>query len=172
MALLMGQALDGPALAELCGRMNPALYAYVAAVILDEAAAEDVTQRAFELAWARRGSFRPERGSAEAWLFGIARHAALDERRCQRHRPVPVPEDVRSGRGAPDRELERADQRAALLAAVGMLDRLERELIALKFWSDCSNREIAEVVGCSESNVGTRLHRAMTKLREVCDDIA
>jgi RNA polymerase sigma-70 factor, ECF subfamily len=172
MALLMGQALDGEAFAELCGRTYRALYAYAAAVILDEAAAEDVTQRAFELAYARRWSFHPERGSAEAWLFGIARHVALDERRCQRRRPVPVPEEVSSGRGEPDRELERADQRGALFAAVGTLDRLERELIALKFWSDCSNREIAAVVGCSESKVGTRLHRSMAKLREVCDDIA
>ena len=32
-----------------------------------------------------------------------------------------------------------------------------------------SNAEIATVVGVSESNAGTRLHRAVTKLREACD---
>jgi RNA polymerase sigma-70 factor (ECF subfamily) len=46
----------------------------------------------------------------------------------------------------------------------------ERELIALKFFAGLDNAEIAGLLGISESNAGTRLHRAMTKLREACDD--
>jgi RNA polymerase sigma-70 factor, ECF subfamily len=174
MALLMRQTLDDGAFAELAGRTLRPLYAYVVTVLLDDAAAEDVTQRAFELAYARRRSFRPERGSAEAWLFGIARHVALDERRDQQRRPVPSSDAQSWGCGAPgagdcgawDVELERVVQRDALLAALAPLDRLERELIALKVWGDHSYREIAALVGCSESNVGTRLNRAIAKLRE------
>lgn len=180
MALRMRQALDREAFAELArGTLRP-LYHYVVTVVLDDAAAEDVTQRAFELAYARRRSFRPERGSAEAWLFGIARHVALDERRDRQRRPVPC-SDAQSwdceASGAWDCRgydggLGGVDERGALFAALAALDRLERELIALKFWSNCSYREIAALVGCSESNVGTRLHRAIAKLREVRDDIA
>src|SRR5687768_10018196 len=57
------------------------VYAYVATLLRDRFAAEDVTALAFERAYRRRGSFKPARGSARAWLFGIARNAALDELR-------------------------------------------------------------------------------------------
>src|SRR4051794_1381266 len=57
------------------------VYAYVATLLRDRHAAEDVTALAFERAYRRRGSFKPARGSARAWLFGIARNAALDELR-------------------------------------------------------------------------------------------
>src|ERR671938_2179981 len=62
------------------------IYAYAATLLRDRAAAEDVTAAAFERAYRRQKSFDPERGSERAWLFGIARHAALDElRRRKRH---------------------------------------------------------------------------------------
>src|ERR1700732_5345845 len=57
------------------------VYAYVASVLRDQSAAEDVTALAFERAFRGRGLFDPRRGSERAWLFGIARNAALDELR-------------------------------------------------------------------------------------------
>ena len=48
----------------------------------------------------------------------------------------------------------------------------ERELVALKFMGGLSNAEIARVLGMSESNAGTKLHRTITKLREACHDRA
>ena len=57
------------------------VYAYVATLLRDRAAAEDVTAAAFERAYRKQRSFKAERGSERAWLFGIARNAALDELR-------------------------------------------------------------------------------------------
>src|SRR6478609_3936990 len=54
-------------------------YAYAAGLLRDPAAAEDVTATAFERAYRKRRRFDPRRGSPRAWLFGIARNAALDE---------------------------------------------------------------------------------------------
>ncbi len=48
------------------------------------------------------------------------------------------------------------------------LDARERELIALKFHAGLTNVEIAGVLGISEANAGTRIHRAVTKLRKAC----
>jgi RNA polymerase sigma-70 factor (ECF subfamily) len=56
-----------------------------------------------------------------------------------------------------------------LSAALATLAPRERELIALKFFAGLGNAEIADVIGVSESNAGTRLHRAVTKLREAFD---
>ena len=49
------------------------------------------------------------------------------------------------------------------------LDPRQRELILLKFHAQLSNAELAKVLGCSVSNAGTRLCRALERLREVCD---
>ena len=57
------------------------VFAYTATLLRDSAAAEDVTAQAFERAYKRRSRFDARRGSPRAWLFGIARNAALDELR-------------------------------------------------------------------------------------------
>lgn len=62
------------------------VYGYVASLLRDPSAAEEVTAQAFERAYRKRATFRPGRGSAEAWLFGTARNAALDELRHRRRR--------------------------------------------------------------------------------------
>jgi RNA polymerase sigma-70 factor, ECF subfamily len=170
--MLMRDALDVEAFAELFGRLRDPLFAYAVAVMLDRSAAEDVVQRTFELALVRRHRFEPERGSADGWLFGIARNVALDERRrLSRQAPVGAGA-VAEDNGGPDLGLERADQQSVVFAALRALDRMDRELIALKFWVDLSHAEIGAVLGCSESNVGTRVHRAIGKLREICHDVA
>ncbi|MGH3016281.1 MAG: RNA polymerase sigma factor, partial [Gaiellaceae bacterium] len=65
------------------------VFAYVAGLLRDRSAAEDVTAQAFERAYRRRSSFDPRRGSRRAWLFGIARNAALDELRRRGHDAIP-----------------------------------------------------------------------------------
>src|SRR6185437_8754966 len=48
------------------------LYAYVATLVRDRAAAEDVVAAAFERAYRRRSGYDARRGSQRQWLFGIA----------------------------------------------------------------------------------------------------
>jgi RNA polymerase sigma-70 factor (ECF subfamily) len=146
------------------------VYAYVASLLRDGAAAEDVTAQAFERAYRRHSTFNARRGNERAWLFGIARNAALDElRRRRRHAALVVdPEDpLAAAAFEPGADAE-ADRRAAVRDGLATLDPRDRELVALKFHAGLSNAEIAQVLGVSESNAGTRLHRAVTKLREAC----
>jgi RNA polymerase sigma-70 factor, ECF subfamily len=156
--------------AALYERTFPRVYAYVASLLRDRSAAEDVTAQAFERAYRKRSSYRPRRGSMEAWLFGIARNAALDElRRRKRLATLEVDPEDTTDPGADDRA-ELALRRDAVRAAMATLDGRERDLLALKFSAGLSNAEIAQVLGMSESNAGTRLHRTLTKLRKACDD--
>ena len=141
------------------------VYAYVATIVLDRNAAEDVTAQAYERALRKRRSFDARRGSERAWLFGIARNAALDELRRRRRVATLVAEPPDEVVMAHD---EAAVRRATVRAALEKLDARDRELIALKFHGDLSNAEVARVLGLSESNAGTRLHRAVEKLREAC----
>src|SRR3954467_10822147 len=68
------------------------VFAYAATLMRDRAAAEDVTAMAFERAYKKRSRFNARRGSPRAWLFGIARNAALDElRRHKRAAAAQIP---------------------------------------------------------------------------------
>lgn len=148
------------------------LFAYVAGMLRDRAAAEDVTAQAFERAYRKRRGFDPRRGSRRAWLFGIARNAALDELRRRKRDATLVAEPEDFGAAAPHELAEVAVRRTALREAMAALDARERELVALKFFAGLTNAEIAAVIGVSESNAGTRLHRTLAKLRRACDEAA
>ena len=71
---------------------------------------------------------------------------------------------------APDDAAEAAMRRRVLRARWRSCSARERELVALKYFAGLDNREIAAVIGTSESNAGTKLHRAMEKLRRACDE--
>lgn len=156
-----GEEIDFESLYRTC---RDDLYAYVASLVRDRAAAEEVTAAAFERAFRRRSSYTPGRGNPRAWLFGIARNAAYDElRRRGRSEPVADPEERRPPAG--DETAEVAVRRATLAAALAALAPDERELVALKFEAGLANGEIGAVLGISESNVGTRLSRVVARLR-------
>ena len=142
------------------------VHAYAWSLLRDRAAAEDVTALAFERAYRRRKKFDPERGSVRAWLFAIARNAALDELR-RRKRTASLTFDP-AAEPEPAASSEEPERRATVAAALAALDPRERELVALKFHAGLSNAEIGELIGVSESNAGTKVHRAVTKLRKAC----
>lgn len=168
-AMTRSAPLDVDALYRSCA---DELFAYACTVVRDRSAAEEVVAVTFERALARRGRFDPRRGSPRAWLFGIARHAAVDELRRRgrsatwTHEPpdaaVPDPADAVAERDEADR------RRAAVAAAIDRLPGRDRELVALKFHAGLGNAEIAAVLGISATNAGSRLHRVLTTLREAC----
>jgi RNA polymerase sigma-70 factor, ECF subfamily len=145
------------------------VFAYVSTLLGDRAAAEDVTALAFERAYRRRRTFDRRRGEERAWLFGIARNAALDElrRRSRLAALIGDPEDTQSPETADGAEV--ALRRTLIRTALTGLPAREREIVALKFHAGLRNTEIARVLGISESAAGTLLHRTMEKLRKACD---
>jgi RNA polymerase sigma-70 factor (ECF subfamily) len=144
------------------------VYAYVASLLRDRAAAEDVTSLAFERAYRRRAIYDIRRGTRRAWLFAIARNAALDELR-RRHRTGPLPVELaQQPSPTDDADEQLAERRMLVREGLASLEPTEREVILLKFLGRLSNAELGRVLGCSESNAGTRLHRAIVRLREAC----
>jgi RNA polymerase sigma factor (sigma-70 family) len=147
------------------------VYAYVASLLRDRVAAEEVTATAFERAYRKRSRFDRRRGEPRAWLFGIARNAALDELRRRGRQAELAADPADLAAAAVEESAAESERRLAVAAALAELAPRERELIALKFFAGLANAEIAAVVGISESNAGTKLHRAVTKLREACDGV-
>lgn len=142
------------------------VYAYLAYLLGDRTLAEDVLAQTFERAYRKRAGFDSRRGELRGWVFGIARNMALDElRRGKRELALDGAVLEASVPAGGDRVLDRL----VIADALRTLDPRDRELVALKFFAGLGNRDIARVLGRSETNVGSQLHRAIQKLREVLD---
>ena len=148
----------------------PRVYNYFRYRVGHGAVAEDLTSLTFEKAWAARNRYRRDLAAFSTWLFTIARNVATDHyRRRRNHAPLEAAEHVSGGDDPHDlivhrQELERLSR---------MLEQLpdrDRELVALKYGADLTNRAIAKQMKLTETNVGTLLHRAVQKLRAGWDE--
>jgi RNA polymerase sigma-70 factor (ECF subfamily) len=139
------------------------LFAYLTYLVGDRSLAEELTALAFEKAFRKRSLFRPGRGDLRGWLFSIARNSAVDElRRGGRETALElIPEAA-----APGYVEDASDDRLIVADAMRGLQSRDRELIALKFFAGLENPQIARVLGISNSNTSTQLHRAMSRLRD------
>jgi RNA polymerase sigma factor (sigma-70 family) len=144
------------------------VHAYAISLLGDRAAAEDVTALAFERLYRSRSRLDRGRGTPRAWLFAIARNAALDELRRRRRQPSCELDQHRPGDRDAHEPLELLERRATVRQALSALPLRERELVLLKFHGQLSNGELARALDISESNAGTRLHRALARLRRQC----
>ena len=134
------------------------------------AEAEDLTARTFEKAWVGRDRYRPDLGRFETWVMTIARRVAIDHLRGRRsHAPLEAAGELAGG-PTPEDLAERRSDEARLARLLEGLGERERELVALKYGAEMTNRAIARQTGLSESNVGTILHRTVQQLRAGWDD--
>lgn len=142
------------------------VYAYVAYRVGHGADAEDITSATFERALRHRNSYDPGRGSEVAWLIGIARRCIADAAA----RTVTVAE--------PSDDVDLADPEAATLdrldmaAALARLGDRDREMLALRYGSDLTARQIAETFGMTTNAVEVALHRARRALGELLEGAA
>jgi RNA polymerase sigma-70 factor (ECF subfamily) len=143
----------------------PHVYNYFRYRVGDGAVAEDLTSLTFEKAWVARSRYRRDLAAFSTWLMTIARNVAIDHYRRRRdHAPLDAAGGVAAG-DDPHREVERREEIERLSRLLGQLPDRDRELVALKFGAELTNRAIARQMKLTETNVGTLLHRAVQKLR-------
>ena len=131
----------------------------------------DLTSETFVQAIGSLGSFDPRRGTARAWLFGIARHVYAQH--CERlalGRSGVVALAAR--RSLDDGEVEELATRIdaqgfgrELLARLEGLPELERVALELVDLADLSTREAANALGIAPGALRVRLFRARRRLR-------
>ncbi len=133
--------------------------------VSDDALAEDLTSLTFQKAWLARARYRRDLASFTTWLMAIARNVAIDHFRSRRvHAPLGFAEHIASN-DSPERDAVLRSDFERLSRLLEALPEREREIIALKYGSELTNREIAKQLRLSESNVGTILHRTVQVLR-------
>ena len=146
----------------------PRVYNFHRFRVFNQATAEDLTSLTFEKAWRARGRYRRSRAAVSTWLIAIARNVATDHFR-QRRDEVPLEKAILAETKTPESEAVRRAELLRLGVLVGALTDREREVIALKYGAEATNRAIAKLTGLSESNVGTILHRTIAALRAAWD---
>jgi RNA polymerase sigma-70 factor, ECF subfamily len=157
---------DSGAFDELYRRYSRAVYSLVVRTVRDAALGEDVVQETFAAVWRAARSFKPERGSATAWLFTIARNSAVDAIRARKITvAVDPPETADDGPGPEERSI--ADMEAfSVHAAVDSLPEREREVIELAYFHGLSQSQVAQRLELPLGTVKTRTRAGLSRLAE------
>lgn len=155
--------------AELYEQYLPRVFRYISYRIGDVHLAEDLTSDVFEKALTGFSSYRSDKASFSTWLLSIARHAVIDHYRVSSKRQtIPLEEtaNMSSENTSPEEEAVRREERQRLRVCLAGLPQQEQDIISFKFGAELTNRQIAEMLSFTESNVGTILYRAIRRLRD------
>lgn len=164
-AALTRAAHEPEAFEPLVARHSDALHAY-----LDRRAphaSDDLLAEVWLRAFAGRKGFDAARGTARAWLYGVARHVLAAHWR-QLGAPDPAVGEATAVDPwhAVDQRLDAEAVTPLIRRVMHDLPAVERELLLLVIWEELTPAEAAAVVGIPQGTARSRLHRARTRLRE------
>ncbi len=133
--------------------------------------AEEIVQEVFLTAWEHRATLRNP-AKFEAWLFTLARNRSIrvSQKASHTRESSWEPADIESLEVTADATDARSnilgEQSATLIEeALGTLDSKKRDLVSLRYFSELSFAEIAEVLDMPIGSVGTLTMRALAKMK-------
>ncbi|WP_240740816.1 sigma-70 family RNA polymerase sigma factor [Deinococcus sp. Arct2-2] len=177
-ALLRLQHGDLDALTELHRQLGRQVYAVAFHLLQSPQEAEEVVQDTFLRLSERAGSYRPELGSPRAFIYTVARNAALSRLRARSSRPVSQEPEVgtepqhHAWDGLEATNVGRADLDTQLVvqAAMQRLPNRDQTLILDAFFGGLSHPEIAVKRALPLGTVKSRLRRALRAMRHQLED--
>ena len=143
------------------------IYRYVVLRIGDKMEAEDITQQVFLNALRSISSFKWKGAPFSAWLYRIAHNQVVDYLRKKKHAALPLEESLISHGGNPEQTTEHKMDIEQLLMATRRLTDAQREVISLRFTSELSIAQVANIMGRSQGAVKALQHSAIVALRKV-----
>lgn len=168
---------DDGAFSELLDRHIGSVYAFAKRICGDAAMADDVAQETFVKAWRAIGRFDEDR-SFKAWLFAIARNAAIDALRKRRDVPFAAMSDDASDEDRfedgleddsplPGEGFDRAVDGKTLERALSLLSPDKRAIVLMHDVEGLTFEEAAEALGEPMNTVKSRYRRSLALLREL-----
>jgi RNA polymerase sigma factor (sigma-70 family) len=153
-------------LAEILVRYEKPLLKHAYGICSDRELSRDAVQETFFRLIRSRDKGMPE--NLAAWLFTVCRNVLTDHMRRQRVVQFgwDLPEMESDESASPDQQLARGEREDRLVKMVAELPERERELVRLKFQVGLSYKEIEEITGISQGNIGYFLHRAVKELKD------
>ena len=164
------QAGDKEAFRYVVERYGNLMYGTAYQLTRNHARAQELTQDALVLAWRGINSFQG--GSLKAWLVKILTNRGISIGRRREidaatlddpDSPVNVADETQDPAAAAISTLERE----RIQGAMSTLPEEQRQVVALRFFSELSVSETAAALGVREGTVKSRLSRALSRLRDV-----
>jgi RNA polymerase sigma-70 factor, ECF subfamily len=134
--------------------------------------AEDLTAETFEKAWKHRQRYNQNMASFGTWLFTIARNVSIDYFRRQKNLARVDESKTEFRNNSIEEAIDQSEELSQLNQLLEGMSKHEKELVALKYGSGMTYKEIALLTGLSETNVGTILYRVVKKIRERWEEIS
>jgi len=160
---------DEAAFRELYKAFSRRVFAYVLNMVKDHGRAEEILVDTMYEVWKNPARFRGD-AQFSTWLIGIARNKALMAFRSRR--PDELHDDLddiaeTAPADTPDgfAELAAKQRSEGVQVCMGKLSDEHRECMHLVFFEGLSIAEIAEIQGCPENTVKTRLFHARQKIK-------
>ena len=162
------QSGDYSPASEIYDRYSGRIYNFAFRFLKNSEAAEDATQEVFVKMLKHANQFHGD-AKLSTWLFSITANWCRDYLRKADNKSkesddvlisLPAPSEL-----APDRNLERRESERRVQRALQSLTAEQREAILLSRYQGLSYAEIAQIAGCSEGAVKTRVFRAMETLK-------
>ena len=149
-------------------RYQKPIFKMLGSLVYDEQMVEEMAQETFLRAYQSLAGFDPVRASFSTWLFTNARNLALNElekRKVRLKNASLLLENDKSGEPSPEQELQSLQTMTSVRAAIRRLPQDFRLAVVLSCLDGHSISEIAEIAGCSEGTVKSRIFRGKELLR-------
>ena len=185
--MLRYQKGDVRAFEVLLSRHRKPVFNFILRYVGEPAQAEDLLQEVF-LRVIKSADAYERQAKFTTWLYTIARNLCVDSSRRMKHRRAssldsPMDRDegkdgatlldvVSDGGPAVDRKVIGKELHGKLHAAIEKLPDEQREIFLMREFLDMPFKEIADVVGCPENTVKSRMRYALEKLREDLEEYA
>lgn len=159
---------DSAAFGELVTHHSTSALRVATVVLGTTEGAADAVQAATLRAWRAIARVDPDRGF-RSWYLRIVANTARNDRRSRSRRSALT---VRASSiridsvATPDTAAVTASERDTVVNALNELPPADRLILALRFFEDMTQPEIAEILECPVGTVKSRLSRAMDRLRQ------
>jgi len=168
MSAAFAPAASLPPFADVYREFLPRITGFLRARLNDAHDAEDVASLVFTRAFQAYARYEPRNNTPAAWLFKIARNAALDhcrrdQQRQQAERSAHEHDDESHD---PIRVAERLLACRELRRAMAQVPRRQRQALAYRFDDGLSFKEVGSQMGCSEDAAKVLYHRAVKTVRQ------
>jgi RNA polymerase sigma-70 factor (ECF subfamily) len=151
------------------------VFQYVRTLVDDYSIAEDVVIETMTAVW-RGATTYAQTSTVSTWIFGIARHKAVDALRkpSSRRESVPLDEVVElpAQQEGPIETMNRTQVADIMQDALKKLSRDHQEIMRLVFYEEMPYEEIASLLSIPENTVKTRVYHAKRQLKQILDTLA
>jgi RNA polymerase sigma-70 factor (ECF subfamily) len=175
-SVLVKRAMAGAADAfgELYKLYLDAIYRYVYYRTKDAHDAEDLTEQVFLKAWEALPKYKRRGNPFTSWLYRIAHNVVADYYR--RKKPTIPMSPLEENEWASEQptsleQVIKAEEAAALAAAITQLPEEQQQVIVLRFIEGRKHAEVAHIIGKSEGACRVIQHRALVALNQLLTDI-